>query len=92
MRPHEEEWTNYQSGAANNGITERGSKRVVATRITTYDAAMLISAAPDMARWMLSQGEPLCKSGEWHLKTCGGACDPECTEYRAALTKAGVLP
>lgn len=89
MKPREEEWTLYQSGKSNHGIYGKDPRRVVATRIATYDEAMLISAAPDMARELrhLPQLlEPLEQSGALDvpgLATLNGA--------RAALRKAGVL-
>lgn len=103
MKPHEEEWAVYQSGKANHGVRRKGGGKgsVVATRIETYDEAMLLSAAPDMARALLVSGcvrvggtpvEKWHTDHCWDKQDCGRyECLPDCVAARAALTRAGVL-
>lgn len=85
MKPHEEKgWKVYTSGKANHGVC-RPNQSVVATRIATYDEAMLISAAPEMARALVELLARIEREGP------ADVVDPLYDAGREALQKAGVL-
>lgn len=81
---HLETWTNYRSGIDNHGVCVKGG-RVVATRIKSHDEAMLLSAAPDMARALVELLARIEREGP------ADVVDPLYDAGREALQKAGVL-
>jgi hypothetical protein len=103
-KPWEEEWGYDPNDASEEFIIRSAERREVASpsHDTTDTDLRFISAAPDMARAILTEfgsfgGDD---DGEWHTNECWGhqqgsarvPCARRCRATRAALQKAGVLP
>lgn len=103
-KPWDEEWTEGDDRADGDGkpgcIYGPDDELVLSSGpgVRNRLRATLASAAPDMARALLANGYVRHNDGIWHTDCCneqndgGASCFESCTQARAALTKAGVLP
>lgn len=97
MRPHEEEWEIHSHDArcvvrASDGLVVADVREPL--NAAGREAAMLVAAAPRMARALLRLGMGQCSNtGSRHHSCADAGLKDNCgvCEARAALTKAGVL-